>query len=487
MLGGVRVPHDRGVRRAFRRRRGASTRCATRCSARWRWATSASISRRATRSGRAPTAARSCAIAARCSREHGWTLGNADITVICERPEGRPARARRCARADRRRPRRRRRRDQRQGDHHRDARLHRPRRRHRRAGGRACCVRAVSDAAARATARRVLRRAHARRRRRISSSRSSTASKPSGAGEHLLLTIEKRGMNTAFAAKRLAQWAGIAEMGVGYAGLKDRHAVTRQRFSVHLPKKVAPDLAALRIRTTCACSHSTWHARKLPRGALAGNRFVLVLREVQGERDGDRGSACARSPTRGVPNYFGEQRFGRDGDNVDAGAGACSPAAACSASSARCCCRRRARSCSTACWPRASRDGTLGSRRSTARCGCWTARRSVFGPGAVRRRAGARGWRPSTSIRPGRCGARASCAPPARRARWKQRRSMTRNRRALRAGLEAAGLKQERRALRLRPQAMAWEWPAHDVLRLTFELPPGSYATTVVGQFGEIN
>ena len=67
----------------------------------------------------------------------------------------------------------------------------------------------------------------------------------SGAGEHLLLTIEKRGMNTAFAAKRLAQWAGIAEMGVSYAGLKDRHAVTTQRFSVHLPKKIAPDLAAL--------------------------------------------------------------------------------------------------------------------------------------------------------------------------------------------------------------------------------------------------
>ena len=61
----------------------------------------------------------------------------------------------------------------------------------------------------------------------------------SGSGEHLLLTIEKRGMNTAFAAKLLAQWAGIDEAGIGYAGLKDRHAVTVQRFSVHLPKKIA--------------------------------------------------------------------------------------------------------------------------------------------------------------------------------------------------------------------------------------------------------
>ena len=69
---------------------------------------------------------------------------------------------------------------------------------------------------------------------------------PSGAGEHLLLTVEKRGMNTAFAAKRIAAWAGVAESAIGYAGLKDRHAVTRQRFSVWLPKKIAPDIAALR-------------------------------------------------------------------------------------------------------------------------------------------------------------------------------------------------------------------------------------------------
>ena len=61
---------------------------------------------------------------------------------------------------------------------------------------------------------------------------------PSGSGEHLLLTVEKRGINTAFAARRLAEWAGVGEMAIGYAGLKDRHAVTRQRFSVHLPKKV---------------------------------------------------------------------------------------------------------------------------------------------------------------------------------------------------------------------------------------------------------
>src|SRR3546814_14160439 len=57
----------------------------------------------------------------------------------------------------------------------------------------------------------------------------------SGAGEHLLLAIEKRGINTAFAAKLLAQWAGVGEPAIGCAELKDRHAVNRQRFSVPLP------------------------------------------------------------------------------------------------------------------------------------------------------------------------------------------------------------------------------------------------------------
>src|SRR5690606_7224384 len=94
----------------------------------------------------------------------------------------------------------------------------------------------------------------------------------SGAGEHLLLTVVKRGMNTAFAAKRIADWAGVNEAAIGYAGLKDRHAVTRQRFSVHLPRRVAPDIGALQSDELSVVAHA-WHAKKLPRGALAGNRF----------------------------------------------------------------------------------------------------------------------------------------------------------------------------------------------------------------------
>ena len=105
---------------------------------------------------------------------------------------------------------------------------------------------------------------------------------PSGSGEHLLLTVEKRGMNTAYAARLLAEWAGVQEMAIGYAGLKDRHALTVQRFSVHLPRRVAPDIALLDREGELRVLDHHWHSRKLPRGALAGNRFGLLLRDVQG-------------------------------------------------------------------------------------------------------------------------------------------------------------------------------------------------------------
>src|SRR3546814_6672553 len=83
----------------------------------------------------------------------------------------------------------------------------------------------------------------------------------------LLLDIEKTGMNTAFVAGLLARWAGVAPMAVSYAGMKDRHAVTRQRFSVHLPKRQAPALDTLQVEGLRVLA-SDWHARKLQRGAL---------------------------------------------------------------------------------------------------------------------------------------------------------------------------------------------------------------------------
>ena len=304
----------------------------------------------------------------------------------------------------------------------------------------------------------------------------------SGEGEHLLLSVEKRGMNTAYAAKLLAQWAGVGEMAVGYAGLKDRHAVTRQRFSVHLPRRQAPAPGALEAEGLRVLGHA-WHARKLPRGALAGNRFRLVLRAVAGDRDAIQARLRDIAAT-GVPNYFGEQRFGRDGANLD-------NAIAMFAG------RRVAR---------AQRTHLLSAARSElfnrvlaarVRDGSWNrglegevwlldGSRSVFGPEpwsqALAERLARFDIHPGAPLW-GRGELRSTGA-----ARQVEEAALADGQAlALRAGLESAGLRQERRATRLRPAGLAWEWLGDDVLLLAFELPPGAYATTVLGALGAIH
>lgn len=144
---------------------------------------------------------------------------------------------------------------------------------------------------------------------------------PSGAGQHLLLRVRKRDANTLWVARQLAAAAGCRAGDVGYAGLKDRHAVAVQWFSVPRPR--AP-VSWADVRTAefevLEC-HA--HARKLPRGALAGNGFSVRLRGA--DSDGER-LAAALEPRlavvagRGVPNYFGPQRFGREAANLAAAA-----------------------------------------------------------------------------------------------------------------------------------------------------------------------
>lgn len=137
---------------------------------------------------------------------------------------------------------------------------------------------------------------------------------PSGQGEHVFLHIEKRGENTDWVARQLARFAGVPPSQVGYAGLKDRHARTLQWFSVQLPGKTEPDWSAFAspaIRVLEACRHN----RKLKRGALRGNRFHLNI----ALQEHDATLLCTRLEALqkdGVPNYFGEQRFGRDGGNL---------------------------------------------------------------------------------------------------------------------------------------------------------------------------
>lgn len=304
---------------------------------------------------------------------------------------------------------------------------------------------------------------------------------PSGEGEHLLLTIEKRGLNTTAVAKRLADWAGLPEMAVGYAGMKDRHAVTRQRFSVHLPKRIAPDTKGLQSEDLDVLS-STWHNRKLPRGALAGNRFVLVLREVAGERTAIE-ARLRQIAAHGLPNWFGEQRFGRGGDNVES---ALSMFAG-----------RRVRHDQRSILLSAARS-ELFNRVLAARVrdASWdgglegevwilSGSRSVFGP------------EPWDEILAGRL-ARFDIHPSgplwgagelrcaARCAEIELSALDGDDALVLRKGLQDAGLKQERRALRLVAEGLTWTWQEEAALSLSFSLPPGSYATALLQELGEV-
>ncbi len=135
---------------------------------------------------------------------------------------------------------------------------------------------------------------------------------PSGSGEHLLVRLRKRGANTPWAATQLARWAGVPERSVSWAGLKDRHAVTEQWFSIHC-LNADPDPATFEAEG-CTLLEVHRHGRKLRRGALAGNRFRIVLRELDGQADVVAKQVPALAT--GFPNRFGPQRFGRGGRNL---------------------------------------------------------------------------------------------------------------------------------------------------------------------------
>jgi len=140
---------------------------------------------------------------------------------------------------------------------------------------------------------------------------------PAGSGAHVLLKVRKVNANTQWVARELARLAGCRPAEVGYAGLKDRRAVAVQWYSLPRPRG-AIDWHALRA-ADFEVLEAHAHTRKLPRGALAGNRFSIRIRVPEG----DGAELAARLAPRltairqrGVPNYFGTQRFGRGAGNL---------------------------------------------------------------------------------------------------------------------------------------------------------------------------
>lgn len=163
----------------------------------------------------------------------------------------------------------------------------------------------------------------------------------SGEGEHLWLLVKKTGMNTNFVAEQLAKWAKIPSRDVGYSGLKDRHAVTTQWFSLRIPKGQLPETSfadfihAANLKSNSAnrphqdskpqesveVLQQDWHSKKLNRGTHKANRFVIRLTDIEldtevAENNSQVDKVLQQISTAGVPNYFGEQRFGRQGNNI---------------------------------------------------------------------------------------------------------------------------------------------------------------------------
>jgi tRNA pseudouridine13 synthase len=294
-----------------------------------------------------------------------------------------------------------------------------------------------------------------------------------------LLWVEKRGANTDWVARELAKFAGVSPVAVGYAGLKDRHAVTRQTFSVQLAGKPDPDWSTFPHADVKVLA-ATRHSRKLKRGALRGNRFVLVLRDVQGDR-GAAEQVLQQIAARGVPNYFGEQRFGREGGNV-----------------------AQARAMFTG--RRVDRDKRsflLSAARSQIFNDVLAARveRGAWDTpldGEIWSLAGSRSWfgpEPFSDVLAERL-ARADIHPSG--PLWGQgepptvadagalEREVAAASNDLAEGVAAARMDQERRPLRLLPRDFKWRWLDDNALELAFELPAGAYATVVVRELAAI-
>lgn len=300
------------------------------------------------------------------------------------------------------------------------------------------------------------------------------ATEPEGAGEHVWLHVRKVGHNSEAVAEWLARVAGVPRVNVGYAGRKDRHAVTSQWFSVQLPGREEPDWS-LQVMDGVEIVASRRHSRKLKTGHLAGNRFRVRLREVAG----DHAAADALLEgmrLRGLPDYFGEQRFGHG--NLERArawfAGRLRPRgrnqrslylSAARAAIFNAVLRRRVQDGS---WDRLL-PGDLANLDGSG---------SVFAVAAVDDELQARCER--LDLHPtgplwGRGGSGSSGAvldlENAVAYDWSE----------LAQGLEREGLAPARRPLRLRPRRLDWHWESGDSLVLEMELGPGEYATGVAG------
>ncbi|WP_455217049.1 tRNA pseudouridine(13) synthase TruD [Kaarinaea lacus] len=297
---------------------------------------------------------------------------------------------------------------------------------------------------------------------------------PAGSGEHLLLRIRKRNRNTEQVARQVARHAGVRSRDVGYCGLKDRNAVTTQWFSIWLPGKADPDFSSIEDDDLQVID-KVRHGRKLQRGALKENTFKIIIRDVTGDQQVVE-KRLKKIKEQGVPNYFGEQRFGHNGGNLA---------------------KAEAMFSGNKVKDRHVRGLYLSSARSFL-FNAVLAKRilennwNTILPGEAVMLSGSRSYFVCEDIDNEimeRCG-RGDVHPSG--PLWGKgelssiadaemlEREVLSDHSLFREGLEKAGMKQERRALRLTVKDLTWSWLDKNDLQLNFSLPAGSYATSVL-------
>ncbi|GAA6136197.1 tRNA pseudouridine(13) synthase TruD [Oceaniserpentilla sp. 4NH20-0058] len=300
-------------------------------------------------------------------------------------------------------------------------------------------------------------------------------------GPHLYLHIEKRGVNTHWLARQLANHAKIDLKDVGYAGLKDRHAVTRQWFSLPL-KNNEPDLTHLFAKDEFTLLSKGYYGVKLKRGALGGNAFRIVLRNVQGDQ-AKINQRLELIRNQGVPNYFGEQRFGHDFENIQ-------QAQQLFESGKRPRNRQKASMYTSA--ARSYLFNNMLAKRIELKQWDIPMEGEVFGfAGSLRGFKQENNEDERNRLRAQRI--HPSCAL------WGKGDALSEGALAqleqtqahayplLSQGLEKQGLKQERRATRMLLPDLFWQWQDDSTLVLRFNLASGYFATSVLRELGEIN
>ncbi|WP_375177288.1 tRNA pseudouridine(13) synthase TruD [Marinobacter mobilis] len=280
-----------------------------------------------------------------------------------------------------------------------------------------------------------------------------------GDGEHLCLRLEKRGDNTDYVARELAALAGCRHHDVGYCGLKDRHAVTRQWFSLYRPGQEEGDrelIERISQRWTVLAGHR--HARKLRRGDHQGNAFVITLTGIEGDQ-GAIDSALAQVRALGCPNYFGPQRFGHEGGNLDR-AIAMDP--------------RRSRSRGRRGQSAQNRDGLY-----------FSAARSWLFNEVLAARVEQGSWLDGMAGEPDPDMATGPLwgdgGTVATEAQEILEREVVAGHPEMEKVFASTRMKPERRPLKLMPKELSWQWNDDDSLTLRFALLPGQFATAVIG------